>query len=98
MNNKVEQLVSIVNVTAKKINTCTNEKFQRKYINGHCSFDIENMVASFNDNIIYKNIQNNEINLSLNGLAEFKQQTENAITYLNNYQRTRTKTIRKTYF
>lgn len=62
----------------------------KNYIDGYNQFDIEKMVADLDDNIVFENIQNNEINLSLNGLTEFKQQAETAKTYFAN----RTQTIK----
>ena len=51
------------------------------YIDGYNQFDIKKMVADLDDNIVFENIQNNEINLSLKGLTAFKQQAETAKTY-----------------
>lgn len=53
----------------------------QNYVDGYNQFDIEKMVADFDDKIIFENIQNNEINLSLNGVMAFKQQAETAKTY-----------------
>ena len=36
------------------------------------------MVADLDDNIVFENIQNNDISLSLKGLTAFKQQAETA--------------------
>lgn len=53
----------------------------KNYIAGYNQFDIEKMVANFDDNIVFENIQNNEISLSLKGLTAFKQQAKTAKTY-----------------
>jgi len=66
------------------------EDIIKDYIDGYNQFDIEKMVAALDDNIIFENIQNNEINLSLNGLTEFKLQAETAKTYFTK----RTQTIK----
>lgn len=51
------------------------------YIDGYNQFDIKKMVADLDDNIVFENLQNNEINLSLKGLTAFKEQAEIAKTY-----------------
>ena len=53
----------------------------KNYIDGYNQFDIEKMVMDFDDNIVFENLQNNEINLSLKGLTAFKEQAEIAKTY-----------------
>jgi hypothetical protein len=57
------------------------EEIVENYINGYNQFDIDKMVADFDDKIHFKNIQNGEINMSLNGLAAFKQQAEQVKIY-----------------
>ncbi len=41
------------------------------------------MVTDFDENIVFENIQNGEINMSLTGLAEFRQQAEQAKAYFS---------------
>ena len=53
----------------------------KNYIDGYNQFDIEKMVMDFDDNNVFENLQNNEINLSLKGLTAFKEQAEIAKTY-----------------
>ena len=60
------------------------------YIDGYNQFDIEKMVADLDDNIVFENIQNNEISLSLKGLTAFKEQAETAKTYFTK----RTQTVK----
>lgn len=57
------------------------EEIIKNYIDGYNQFDIDKMVADFDDNIVFENIQNGETNMSLNGLTEFKQQAEQAKIY-----------------
>lgn len=57
------------------------EKIINNYIEGYNQFDIEKMVADFDENIVFENIQNDEITLSLRGLSQFRQQAEQAKTY-----------------
>jgi hypothetical protein len=60
------------------------EKMIENYIEGYIQFDINKMVADFDYNIIFKNIQNDEVNMSLIGLDEFRHQAEQAKTYFTN--------------
>jgi hypothetical protein len=48
------------------------------YIKAYNSFDIENMLSNLHENIEFKNISNGEVNLTTNGIAEFKTQAEQA--------------------
>jgi hypothetical protein len=57
------------------------EKIIKNYIEAYNQFDIDKMVADFDDDIVFENIQNGETNMSLNGLTEFRQQAEQAKTY-----------------
>lgn len=60
----------------------------KRYIDSYNRFDIANMVADFDDNIVFENIQNGETNMSLVGLTAVKQQAEQAKAYF--YERTQT--------
>ncbi|MEJ7671971.1 MAG: nuclear transport factor 2 family protein [Chitinophagaceae bacterium] len=66
------------------------EKIIKNYIDSYNRFDIDEMVIDFDDNIIFENIQNGVTNMSLIGLAAFRQQAEQAITYFT----ARTQTIK----
>lgn len=54
------------------------EKMIKNYIDGYNQFDINKMVADFDDNVIFENTQNGETNVFLTGLSAFKQQAEHA--------------------
>lgn len=61
-----------------------NEKREiiiRNFINGYNEFDIEKMVRDVDDKIIFKNIQNEEVNMTINGINDFKKQAEEAKNY-----------------
>ncbi|PUB29517.1 hypothetical protein C8J95_106170 [Elizabethkingia sp. YR214] len=62
------------------------EHIIRSYINAYNQFDIPGMVANLHDNIIFKNIQDGETNLLLQGKKEFRQQAELAKTYFTERQ------------
>ncbi len=66
------------------------ENIIKNYIEGYNQFDIDKMVADFDDNIVFENIQNGESNMTLIGLAEFRQQAEQAKAYFSK----RTQTIK----
>jgi hypothetical protein len=57
------------------------EQIIRNYIGGYNNFDIEKMTRDFKNEIIFQNIQNEMVTLTLNGIAEFKQQVEQAKSY-----------------
>lgn len=65
------------------------EHIIKNYIEAYNQFDVNKMVADFDDNIVFENIQNGELNLSLTGLAAFKEQAEQAKAYFSK----RTQTI-----
>ena len=53
----------------------------RNYIEGYNEFDIEKMTRDFKNEIVFENIQNEEVNMTLNGIANFIQQAEQAKSY-----------------
>lgn len=59
------------------------EKIIKNYIYGYNHFDIEKMVADLDNDIVFENIQNGIINMSLTGLTAFRQQAEQAKTYFS---------------
>ena len=64
------------------------EAIIKNYVNGYNQFSIDDMVADFDDNIIFENIQNGEADIFLVGMEAFKQQAEQAKTYFS--ERTQT--------
>ena len=59
------------------------EKIINNYIQGYNEFDVDQMVIDFDENIIFKNIQNGETNMTLIGLQEFVKQAEQAKSYFS---------------
>lgn len=57
------------------------EKIIQNYIEGYNQFDIDKMVADFDESIVFENIQNGETNMILNGIKEFTVQAEKAKEY-----------------
>lgn len=64
------------------------EKIIKNYIEGYNQFEIDKMVADFDDNIVFENIQNDETNMSLKGSIAFKQQAEQATIYFTTRKQT----------
>lgn len=62
------------------------ENIIKNYINGYNEFDIEKMVRDVDDKIIFKNIQNGEVNMTINGISDFKKQAEEAKNYFEKRQ------------
>ncbi len=63
-----------------------NEKMIQNYIAGYNEYDVEKMIRDFEDKIIFKNIQNNEVTMILNGIDAFKQQAEQAKSFFESRQ------------
>ncbi|KAF2331130.1 nuclear transport factor 2 family protein [Flavobacterium ginsenosidimutans] len=59
------------------------EKIIQNYIEGYNQFDIDKMIADFDESVIFENIQNGEINLTLNGIKEFSAQAEKGKEYFS---------------
>lgn len=64
------------------------EKIIQNYIEGYNQFDIDKMIADFDESIVFENIQNGETNLTLNGIQEFKTQAEKAKEYFSERKQT----------
>ena len=66
----------------------TREKIIQNYIDGYNQFNIDKMVTDFDDNVVFENIQNGEINLSLSGLGAFREQADQAVNYFSTRKQT----------
>jgi hypothetical protein len=64
------------------------EQMIQDYINGYNQFDIDKMIAGFDDTVVFENIQNGEVNMSIAGIAAFRQQAEQAKDYFTTRQQT----------
>lgn len=64
------------------------ETIVENYVEGYNSFDVIKMMADFSENIVFENIQNGEITMTLNGLEAFKTQAEAAKNYFSQRQQT----------
>ncbi|QSB27606.1 nuclear transport factor 2 family protein [Flavobacterium sp. CLA17] len=64
------------------------EKIIENYIASYNQFDIDKMMADFDDKIVFENIQNGEVNMTLSGLKEFRNQAEEAKKYFSEREQT----------
>ena len=69
------------------------EKIIQNYIEGYNQFDIDKMIADFDESVIFENIQNGETNLTLNGIKEFIAQAEKGKEYFSARKQTITSFI-----
>lgn len=57
------------------------ENIIRSYIEGYNEFDVQKMIRDLDDNIVFQNIQNEEITLELSGIDNFIKQAEEVKNY-----------------
>ena len=66
------------------------EKIVKNYIDGYNQFNCDKMLMDFDENVVFVNIQEGEVGMSLTGLKALRQQAEQA----KNYFTARTQTIK----
>jgi len=59
------------------------ERIIKNYVEGYNQFDIEKMTTDFINDIVFENIQNGEVNMTLTGIGEFREQAEKAKAYFS---------------
>lgn len=59
-----------------------------KYVNAYNEFDVPGMVAAFHDDIVFENVQDGKVNLSLKGIGAFAQQAESAKSFFSSRRQT----------
>ena len=64
------------------------EKVIHNYMAGYNQFDVEKMIADFDESIVFENIQNGIITMTLRGIAAFQQQAEQAKSYFSSRKQT----------
>lgn len=72
--------------TKNELMSENRENIIQNYIEGYNKFDVEKMLLDLDNEIIFQNIQNGEINLTLNGINEFKDQAEKSKLYFEKRQ------------
>jgi hypothetical protein len=53
----------------------------KNYIDGYNQFDVLKMIRDFDEQIIFENVQNGQVTMTLDGLESFKQQAEQAKSF-----------------
>ncbi|RKE55362.1 nuclear transport factor 2 family protein [Sphingobacterium detergens] len=81
MENTVQKLTS-----ASVLNDRTEKIF--RYVEAYNKMDVEDMVANFDDGIIFQNIMNDEKTMELQGIEEFKKQAIEALSYFSEREQT----------
>ncbi|GAB3166743.1 nuclear transport factor 2 family protein [Telluribacter humicola] len=64
------------------------EEIIRNYVEAYNQFDVDQMVADFDEAIVFENISNGETTLSLTGLPAFREQAVQATTYFSSRTQT----------
>lgn len=64
------------------------EKIIRDYVEAYNRFDVEGMMQNMDDNIVFDNVSDGEVNLSVMGITAFKDQAQAAITYFTKRKQT----------
>lgn len=64
-------------------NHSITERVIKNYIAGYNEFDIDKMLASCHENIVFENIHNGEITMCLKGLPALRKQAELSKTYFS---------------
>lgn len=59
------------------MNDLRKQKIQN-YIEAYNNFDVEKMLTDLHENIVFKNISNEEVNLTTTGISAFQTQAEQA--------------------
>jgi len=59
------------------------EKIIQNYIDGYNEFNVEKMTADMHGDVVFQNIQNGEVNLTLNGIAAFREQAEQVKSFFD---------------
>ncbi|MCF0051857.1 nuclear transport factor 2 family protein [Dyadobacter chenwenxiniae] len=63
------------------------------YVTAYNNFDVDGMVADFDENIVFENMVNDEVTMELNGIEEFRNQAEQAVDLFSSRQQTINKFI-----
>lgn len=64
------------------------ERIIQNYIDGYNAFAIDKMVADFDDNIRFENVQSGQVTMTIEGIKSFKEQAELAKSYFTTRQQT----------
>ena len=76
MENQVPRLISAIVLNDR------SEKIFR-YLDAYNKMEVENMIADFDDGIVFLNVMNGEQTMELRGIEEFKKQAIEALSYFS---------------
>jgi hypothetical protein len=69
------------------------ETIVKNYVSAYNSFDVNGMMADMGESIKFENISDGKVNMTLNGLDEFKAQAEQGKNLFSSRQQTITRFI-----
>lgn len=69
---------SIIEEIQPQAKVKTREEVIKNYVDSYNNFNIQKMIKDFSDDIVFVNIQNGQITMTLNGINKFKSQAETA--------------------
>jgi hypothetical protein len=55
------------------------KKAVENYVKSYNDFDVENMLKDLDENMVFRNIADGTVNLTTEGIAEFREQAERAV-------------------
>lgn len=64
------------------------EEVIENYVRAYNTFDVPGMTADFHADIVFENIQNGEVTLSLEGISAFIEQAESAKSFFSSRRQT----------
>jgi hypothetical protein len=64
------------------------ETIVKNYVNAYNNFDINGMMADMDQSIVFENVSDGKVNMTLNGLDEFKAQAEQGKNLFSSRQQT----------
>ena len=64
------------------------ENIVKNYVNAYNNFDVNEMMADMDQSIVFENVANGKVNMTLNGLDEFKAQAEEGKNLFSSRQQT----------
>ena len=66
----------------------SKEQIILNYITAYNNFDVDAMLKDFDENILFENISNGEVNMRLEGIEAFRQQAEQAKNFFSHRKQT----------
>src|SRR4051812_31318091 len=64
------------------------ERIIKNYIEAYNNYDIDNMLADFDDNIKFENIADGQVDMAITGIDNFREQAEQAKAIFNERKQT----------